>query len=305
MAKENDGEATKRTKRLTTTTTAGDASPTSTAVPPVQGGTKNSGSDQGVSAENQSSMTTNVMQAISLEVLTAPLSAETLIALASAIPGLTVPRREDCDEVAWQRDVYRPAQHLLLLPKVMQHLARGEHDRAWQYLEDTLRYMVTPGSPSWWQTQRARKTPILLRHASKEFATQLHDMTEKMEMHLWHTPAMLPYTGPAICWDYNDQLSGMSEEVATQLYNEIRTIHPELALALGAFPESPDLFAVGVQVGPGPNDYLDFYDPEEWHRRGAEIEEKVQMALAFAKALAEMNADAGGNQESQGPPGNN
>lgn len=293
----NNGDA--RTKqRLTTTTTPG-AAPSNTSLPTAQGGSSNTEEKREVFAEIQSSITDSAMQYLSASLLKAPLTGETIIALARAIPGLTVPRREEVDDLTWQREVQRPAEQLLRLPKVMQWLASGDDARAWQVIEGPLRYIATPGSPSWWQSERTRNTPITLRHAAKAFAVQQRDMEDKVKQHLWSPPDALPYTGPSM--DHLFTWPDMAYDVAVALYDAIRTAHPSLILAYGEQPDYPGRFVVGVEYAPG--QYLDFHAPDEWHGRGPEIEEKIQMGLAFAEALAEMNEES--NQESQGPPGNN
>lgn len=120
----------------------------------------------------------------------APWDEETILALASKV--LPVPDGEAIRASGnkqaieqWYSDWFKPAEHLL------RKTAGLSPVQAWLQIDRVIRYMVTPGSPSWWQ-HRKTDSPIVLKHVANNYGLQLSKAIE----HDWLPIEVTLYDGP-------------------------------------------------------------------------------------------------------------
>ncbi len=144
----------------------------------------------------------------SVALRTALWTPETLIGLASHL--LRIPDRATVDDPdAWDRDWGEPAQRLIA------HTSEYEPARAWERIDLTMRYMATPGSPSWWQRPakeggRKTKAPVTLKNVADRFEIEYYDLGQHRNQ--WWPKETTPYDGPA--WEGDDQAQAITAQAA-------------------------------------------------------------------------------------------
>jgi hypothetical protein len=127
---------------------------------------------------------------------TATLTPETIIGLSSSILDVPAKPGEDDEEALqrWLADWYEPAVRLIAATSDLSGVL------AWERIDLTMRYMATPGSPSWWQRGkesgldwRKTKAPVTLRNVADHYFIQYADLRKQQT---WWPEQTTPYDGP-------------------------------------------------------------------------------------------------------------
>ena len=221
---------------------------------------------------------------------TAPWTAETLIALVSAV--LPVPDRATCDPVLWDKEWLRPAKLLFAATESL------SPQLAWERIDLTIRWMTDATSPSWWRTGRTKQTPTSLRHVQEHYPQYYADYKKSD----WHPAQTTSYDGPPL--EYYQQgytgtspevaetappvevapIIGMRRKVAQRLCDEIYGEYPQLTLTFVTI-ENSDRVQAGFEYAP--DAWLDLPSFDAWRNPSPETLHYLDQALAYA---AERNA---------------
>jgi hypothetical protein len=166
---------------------------------------------------------------------------ETVVALASRF--LDVPMRPDDGDALehWLDEWQRPSEQLMAATDGL------SPQRAWERIDTVMRYMGTPGSPSWWQRSaeeggRAKKTAITLRHVAKRFSYEWRDFLR----HQWYPQQTTVYDGPVVVEEYEEQdCEGGTEGLQAAQFIEEAPVQVE---EINGLPNSPEIAPATAQL---------------------------------------------------------
>jgi hypothetical protein len=229
--------------------------------------------------------------------------AETILCLTSAV--LDVPLPPDVfDEEAqshWYYEWQQPVRRLMAATCTL------SPQLAWERIDLTIRYMATPGSPSWWQRGpesgkdwRRTKAPITLRNVADRF---IFEYAELMAGTWWPSQAT-PYAGPPIEFaSFADREPGdpTTDEVVVVEVPRLRRRRPPLTqgqaeeLAKCMLEDVPNLIidgireykpgAWGVDVDTSRAGGITITSVERWYAPPERLIPDIDKAIAYAYAV--------------------
>jgi hypothetical protein len=231
--------------------------------------------------------------------------AETVLGLASMILDVPLPP-DPLDAEAqhiWYSEWQQPVQRLMAATCTL------SPQLAWERIDLTIRYMATPGSPSWWQRGpesgmdwRRTKAPVTLRNVADRYIFEYDELMRNRS--IWWPKTTTPYAGPPLEFaSFADREQGdpTTDEVVVVEVPRLRRRRPPLTqaqaeeLARCMLEDVPNLIidgireykpgAWGVDIDTSRTGGITITSVERWYAPPDRLIPKIDEAIAYAYAV--------------------